>query len=99
MGTKISNLPVSTTPPNTVDLVPIVQGGATKQTTLGALSAFYVTLAQLAASAGASLIGFIQAGTGAVARTVQAKERDLVNVQDFLPPGYVTDGSIEYTTQ
>ena len=40
-------------------------------------------LATLAASSGASLVGFIQAGTGAVARTVQAKERDIINANDF----------------
>lgn len=41
------------------------------------------TLAQLAASSGAGLIGFLQSGTGAVARTVQTKLRDVVNVKDF----------------
>jgi hypothetical protein len=39
--------------------------------------------ASLAASTGSSLVGFIQAGTGATARTVQAKNRDIVNVKDF----------------
>lgn len=39
--------------------------------------------AALAASSGSSLVGFIQSGTGAVARTVQAKERDIVSVKDF----------------
>jgi hypothetical protein len=37
----------------------------------------------LAAPSGSSLVGFLQAGTGAVARTVQSKLRDIVNVQDF----------------
>jgi hypothetical protein len=40
-------------------------------------------LAALAASGGSNLIGFIQAGVGAVARTQQAKDRDTVNVRDF----------------
>jgi hypothetical protein len=40
-------------------------------------------LAALAASNGSSLIGFIQAGIGAVARTVQSKLRDTVSVKDF----------------
>jgi hypothetical protein len=40
-------------------------------------------LAALAASNGSSLIGFIQAGTSAVARTVQSKLRDTVSVKDF----------------
>ena len=37
----------------------------------------------LSASSGSSLVGFLQSGTGAVARTVQAKERDVVSVKDF----------------
>lgn len=42
------------------------------------------SLATLAASTGAGLVGFIQSGTGAVARTVQAKLREIeVNVTDF----------------
>jgi len=46
-------------------------------------------LAALAASNGSSLIGFIQAGTGAVARAAQAKMRDAVSLADF---GAVGDG-------
>ena len=38
---------------------------------------------QLAASGGSSLIGFLQAGTGAIARTVQSKLRDGVSIKDF----------------
>lgn len=37
----------------------------------------------LIADAGSSLIGFIQAGVGAIARTVQDKLRDHVSVKDF----------------
>jgi len=40
-------------------------------------------LASLAGSSGSSLVGFLQAGTGAVARTAQNKMRDVVNVRDF----------------
>lgn len=47
-------------------------------------------LGQLAGPNGSSLIGFIQAGTGAQARTVQAKLRDVVSVKDF---GATGDGS------
>ena len=43
-----------------------------------------VTLASLAASSGSALIGFIQAGTGAVAQTVQGKLRERVSVFDFM---------------
>lgn len=41
------------------------------------------TLAALAAPTGAGLMGTIQSGTGAVARTVQDKLRDVVNIADF----------------
>jgi hypothetical protein len=52
------------------------------------------TLAQLAASGGSALVGFLQAGTGAVARTAQAKMRDVVSVKDF---GAVGDGVTDDT--
>ena len=53
------------------------------------------TVPALAASSGSSMIGFIQAGTGAVARTEQSKLRDFVSVKDF---GAVADGSTSDTT-
>ena len=37
----------------------------------------------LTASSGSSLVGFIQSGAGAVARTVQDKERESVSILDF----------------
>jgi len=49
----------------------------------------------LALSSGASMIGFLQSGTGAIARTIQAKERDLVSVKDF---GATGDGSTDDST-
>lgn len=49
----------------------------------------------LAASGGSSLVGFIQAGAGAVVRTVQAKLREEVNIKDF---GAVGDGVTNDTT-
>lgn len=48
----------------------------------------------LASSTGSSMIGFIQAGTGAVARTAQSKMRDVVNVKDF---GIIADGITNQT--
>lgn len=42
------------------------------------------TLADLAASGGSSLVGFLQAGTGAVTRTVQSKLRETLSVFDFM---------------
>jgi hypothetical protein len=52
------------------------------------------TLAQLAASGGSALVGFIQAGTGAVTRTAQSKMRETVSVKDF---GAVGDGVADDT--
>lgn len=40
-------------------------------------------LAQLAQAAGASLVGFIQAGAGAIQRTLQAKNREIISVADY----------------
>ena len=40
-------------------------------------------LVDLATSAGSTFIGFIQAGAGAVLRSLQSKSRDFVNVKDF----------------
>ena len=51
--------------------------------------------ASLAASSGSSLVGFITANAGAVARTVQSKLRDTVSVEDF---GAVADGIANDTT-
>jgi hypothetical protein len=41
----------------------------------------------LTASSGSSLVGFIQAGTGAGARTMQAKAREIVSANDFFANG------------
>lgn len=43
----------------------------------------YDVLQTYAASGGSALIGFLQAGSGAAARTVQSKLRDAVSVKDF----------------
>lgn len=51
--------------------------------------------ASLAASSGSSMIGFIQAGTGAVATTAQAKMRETISVKDF---GAVGDDTHDDTT-
>jgi hypothetical protein len=53
-----------------------------------------VGTAELAATGGSALVGFIQSGTGASARTAQAKGRDIVDVRDF---GAVGDGATDDT--
>jgi len=55
----------------------------------GTLATDAVSLGQLADDAGASLVGFLQAGTDAVATTVQAKLREAPSPEDF---GCVGDG-------
>lgn len=55
----------------------------------------FATLQQLAASGGSALVGYLPAGTGAVATTVQAKLRESVSVLDFGAKG---DGTTDDTT-
>lgn len=50
----------------------------------------------LAASSGSNMIGFIQSGANAVARTLQDKNRDIVSIKDF---GAVCDGVTDDTTK
>lgn len=64
---------------------------ATTIATYDNVNSTYIS-SDLAASSGSSLIGFIQAGTGAVAETVQAKLRQIVNVKDV---GAVCDGATD----
>jgi hypothetical protein len=58
-------------------------------------SAINEIVSDLAASSGSSLVGFLQSGTGAQARTEQAKLRDVVSVKDF---GAVGDGTTNDAT-
>jgi len=69
-------------------------GGTNVQQELDALDGSKASLAALAASSGSSLVGFLQSGTGATARTVQSKLRDFVSVKDF---GAVGDGVTDDT--
>lgn len=45
----------------------------------------------LAGSSGSSLVGFTQSGIGAISRTVQDKERDIVSVFDFMTTAQIAD--------
>lgn len=49
-----------------------------------------VSAATLAASGGSALVGFIQAGTGAIARTAQSKMREPISADDFIPVNLLT---------
>lgn len=42
---------------------------------------------------------YTPSGTGAVTTNVQAKLREFKSVADYLPVGYVTDGTVDYTAQ
>lgn len=46
---------------------------------------------QLASSAGAAGVGFLQSGTGAVARTAQSKLRERISVFDFMSESQIAD--------
>lgn len=54
------------------------------------------TLAELAASGGSALIGFLQSGTSAVSRTVQSKLRDVISVKDFGATGTGSDDTAAF---
>lgn len=68
---KISELPAADSPVQTADLLPVVQNNVTKK----------ALVSDLRFDATAS--NFLQAGTGAVSRTVQNKLRDYVSITDY----------------
>jgi hypothetical protein len=74
MGVKISNLPNATVPLTGAELAPVVQGGVTSK---AQLFDFF------SGNTGSAYVGFLQSGTGATARTVESKLRDVVNVNDY----------------
>jgi len=53
------------------------------------------TLDNLPGPGGSALVGFVQSGSGAIARTMQDKARDIVSVKDF---GATGDSSTDDTT-
>jgi hypothetical protein len=88
VGTKISQMdPLATLAAG--DVAPVVRGTFNYKFDLGAkitsIDSVKANLSDLAASSGSSLVGFLQSGTGAVARTVQDKFRDLYSVFDIIP--------------
>lgn len=80
---KISELTAASALTGT-ELLPIVQSGSNKTTTPNQILGLDTLRADLAASGGDALVGFIQSGTAPVARTDQDKLRDLpINPEDF----------------
>src|SRR5574343_150071 len=61
---------------------------------IAAADADSIKTGALAASGGSNLVGFLQSGTGATARTVQSRLRDTVSIKDF---GAVGDGTTDDT--
>jgi hypothetical protein len=57
---------------------------------LSAVNDISVVYGALSASNGSSLVGFLQSGAGAVARTVQSKLRDSLCVFDFMTTAQIT---------
>lgn len=61
------------------------------QAAIAELDSEAAKVAALAASGGSALVGFLQAGSGAQARTVQSKLRDVVSVFDFMTSAQIAD--------
>ena len=66
------------------------------QAALAELDSEAAKVASLAGSGGAATVGYLPSGTGAVARDVQSKLREMISVKDF---GVVGDGATNCTTQ
>jgi len=76
--------------------LPVVQGDATRRTTLAGFLSVAVPLMpeRLKANPGSSSLGFLQSGAGAAARTVQDRLRETVSLKDF---GAVGNGVADET--
>ena len=82
MPVKISDLPAGTALAGT-EVVPAVQSSTTVKSTISQIGTYILTL--FSPSTGASLVGYLSAGTDAEATTVQGKLRQVVSVLDFIP--------------
>jgi hypothetical protein len=96
-----SRIELRVTVQSVLDVVDQVTAAQVEFTPVGALTATNVQAAitevvtDFALSSGSSTVGFLQAGNGAVATTVQAKLRESVSVLDF---GAVGDGITDDTS-
>lgn len=77
---------------------PLLTGALYWNTSVGAVRVWNGS-AWLSMAADASIVDFQQAGTGAVVRTAQDKLREFKSIADYLPVGYVSDGSVFYTAE
>lgn len=54
----------------------------------------FAFILQIASSTGSTLIGFLQAGAGAVLRTLQDRLRDRITAFDFMTPALIADAKL-----
>ena len=87
---NVANAVAGTDLPNLAQVQTLVTSAAS-----GIVPSLIVKFSDLIASAGSSLVGFIQAGAAAVSRLVQDKLREVVSVKDFGAKG---DGTTDDTT-
>lgn len=81
LGSKITgvgNATAGSDVPNLAQVQTMVTGAAT-----GIIPSLIATYTSLASTVGSTLIGFLQAGTNAVAKTAQDKLREYISVTDF----------------
>lgn len=87
----LATIPVATPNPS------VTSASFLRTTDIGVLVAAQSFVTSLLSSIGSSLVGFIQAGIGAVMRTVQDKLRDDISVKDFGAVGNgVTDDTAAF---
>lgn len=83
---------VNGTAANVTGVVALANGGSGAATAAGALANLggapiaSPTFTGIVGGVNATMVGFTQSGTGAVARSVQEKERDVISVLDFMTP-------------
>lgn len=94
VGTLATDLANSVTPSKGAGQVGFTFGLGYAAATVGAFLNTVVSAVSLLTSAGAAMVGWIQAGTGAVYRLVQDELRDRISVKQF---GAVGDGVADDT--
>ncbi|MHB8388233.1 MAG: glycosyl hydrolase family 28-related protein [Acidobacteriaceae bacterium] len=98
-GGTIDGTVIGGTTPAAAHATTLTASGTVSGTGITDLLAPYPTSATLAADTGSSLVGFLQAGTGAVAETVQAKLQQMVCVFDFMTAAQIASVQARDLTQ